>query len=321
MDSYQLLLRTNVSFFTGDPYACGPPPQIPHAVVIDQVYKEFFKLDSVVHYRCEDGYTMVESSHNNTICDYGNWTTGPTCSELWTVATHMHPYTHTHTHTPPLLQVQPAVWLISSGRLEECKSPATFLRARCDCHESRLRCLRLCHGGVLPCRKWPSGDVWTPEMVFTNRILTIQKSLQESWKSNDLVQLWWNFVDTLASVSRPPSRSEVLCVQWESGPARTGPDQFFLPPLCHPQPAWPFSILVPLAPAILCEVWRQEPGTHTSRSDTNNHIRLTCIAFPPLFRCCSELQRSAFTRRHAYMHWAAATGLARLNVCVYMTKW
>ncbi|XP_075877002.1 complement factor H-related protein 1-like [Nelusetta ayraudi] len=62
-----------------DPYACGPPPQIPHAVVIDQDYKDVFKLDSVVRYQCEDGYTMVESSHNNTICDYGNWTTGPTC--------------------------------------------------------------------------------------------------------------------------------------------------------------------------------------------------------------------------------------------------
>lgn len=101
----------------------------------------------------------------------------------------------------------------------------------------------------------------------------------------------------------------------------TGPDQFLLPPLCHPQLAWPFSILVPLAPAILCEVWRQEPRTHTSRSDINNHIRLTCIAFPPLFWCCLELQRSTFTRRHAYMHWAATTGLAWLNVCVYMTKW
>lgn len=50
----------------------------------------------MLHYQCRNGYTMVDTSVNKTICLYGKWTTGPTCSELGRVAAHTDALTHTH---------------------------------------------------------------------------------------------------------------------------------------------------------------------------------------------------------------------------------
>ncbi|XP_019128879.2 complement factor H-related protein 1-like isoform X6 [Larimichthys crocea] len=59
--------------------ACGEPPQIPHAVII-QGYQEVFAVDSEVQYKCKDGYTMGEAKNKKSIiCISGNWTEGPTC--------------------------------------------------------------------------------------------------------------------------------------------------------------------------------------------------------------------------------------------------
>lgn len=70
------------SCFTGDHEACRQPPRIPHAVITNQVYKELFNQDSEVQYQCEDGYTLLLTSNNNSIfCISGNWTEGPTCSK------------------------------------------------------------------------------------------------------------------------------------------------------------------------------------------------------------------------------------------------
>lgn len=68
--------------FTGNYEACHQPPQIPHAVITNHVYKELFNPDSEVKYQCEDGYTLVPTSNSNSIfCISGNWTKGPTCSK------------------------------------------------------------------------------------------------------------------------------------------------------------------------------------------------------------------------------------------------
>lgn len=70
------------SCFTGDDRACQQPPQIPHAVITNQVYKELFNPDSEVKYQCEDGYTLVPTNNINSIfCLSGNWTKGPRCSK------------------------------------------------------------------------------------------------------------------------------------------------------------------------------------------------------------------------------------------------
>ncbi|TKS80139.1 Complement factor H [Collichthys lucidus] len=59
--------------------ACGEPPQIPHAVII-QGYQEVFAVDSEVQYKCKDGYTMGEANNKKSIfCISGNWSLGPTC--------------------------------------------------------------------------------------------------------------------------------------------------------------------------------------------------------------------------------------------------
>ncbi|XP_037643546.1 CUB and sushi domain-containing protein 1-like isoform X7 [Sebastes umbrosus] len=60
-------------------HACGDPPQIPHAIIIDQEYQEVFPGDTEVQYECEDGYT-VEGAEKSIYCIAGNWTEGPKCS-------------------------------------------------------------------------------------------------------------------------------------------------------------------------------------------------------------------------------------------------
>lgn len=71
--------------FTESVQACGEPPKIPHAVIINQKYQEVFPVDSEVQYECEDGYTVEGApSKKYVFCIAGNWTEGPTCSK-WTL--------------------------------------------------------------------------------------------------------------------------------------------------------------------------------------------------------------------------------------------
>uniref|UniRef100_A0A3Q3X0D1 Sushi domain-containing protein n=1 Tax=Mola mola TaxID=94237 RepID=A0A3Q3X0D1_MOLML len=66
-------------------HTCNAPPQISHAVVVNQQYKELFAVDSEVEYQCEDEYTINGADNKKTIyCIAGYWTEGPVCSK-WTV--------------------------------------------------------------------------------------------------------------------------------------------------------------------------------------------------------------------------------------------
>ncbi|KAM7401049.1 hypothetical protein PAMA_005311 [Pampus argenteus] len=59
--------------------ACGEPPKVSHAVVINQGYQDVFAEDSEVQYECEDGFT-AETDTKTIICRAGTWTAAPTCS-------------------------------------------------------------------------------------------------------------------------------------------------------------------------------------------------------------------------------------------------
>ncbi|XP_026168842.1 complement factor H-like [Mastacembelus armatus] len=59
--------------------ACSAPSKIPHAVIINQEYKEVFDEESEVQYECEDGYTVEGGSTKSIRCTAGNWTVGPSC--------------------------------------------------------------------------------------------------------------------------------------------------------------------------------------------------------------------------------------------------
>ncbi|XP_028988938.1 complement factor H-like isoform X2 [Betta splendens] len=60
--------------------SCSEPPQLPHAVIINQTHQEVFAVDSEVMYQCEDGYTTEQGeSMKSVTCISGNWTEGPTC--------------------------------------------------------------------------------------------------------------------------------------------------------------------------------------------------------------------------------------------------
>lgn len=84
-NEYLYLLMTTVLTFTENIHACGEPPKIPNAVVLDIRYQELFAEDSRVQYQCKDGYTVEGPDHRTTIfCIAGNWTDGPKCSK-WTV--------------------------------------------------------------------------------------------------------------------------------------------------------------------------------------------------------------------------------------------
>ncbi|KAM8728666.1 complement factor H-related protein 3-like [Acanthopagrus schlegelii] len=63
--------------------ACGAPPKVPHAVIVDHGYKELFAEDTELQYECEDGYTAEGAGNDKTIvCIKGAWTEGPTCSRV-----------------------------------------------------------------------------------------------------------------------------------------------------------------------------------------------------------------------------------------------
>ena len=71
--------------FTESLQACGAPPKIPHAVIINQEYQDVFAADSEVKYECENGFTVEGADTTKTIiCIAGSWTTGPSCSK-WTI--------------------------------------------------------------------------------------------------------------------------------------------------------------------------------------------------------------------------------------------
>ncbi|XP_028329268.1 complement factor H-like [Gouania willdenowi] len=60
--------------------ACGEPPQVPHAVVIYQHYREEFADGTMLLYECEEGYTTEKYGTKASVtCQKGTWTAGPTC--------------------------------------------------------------------------------------------------------------------------------------------------------------------------------------------------------------------------------------------------
>ncbi|XP_053185606.1 complement factor H-like isoform X2 [Scomber japonicus] len=60
--------------------ACGEPPKIPHAVIINQEYQDLFAADSVLQYECEEGFTVEGVDTKKTIiCISGNWSTVSPC--------------------------------------------------------------------------------------------------------------------------------------------------------------------------------------------------------------------------------------------------
>lgn len=211
-----------------------------------------------------------------------------------------YPCTHTHTHH------RSSLWL--SWKQVEMLAALQW------------RCVTLPDGAIRRCAHW------TSEMVFTNQFLTIQKSLQESRKSNDPLQLWWSFVDTLASVSRPsPSGSEVLCVPWESGPAQTSsyyrlsviPNQLGRSQSSDLWYLWhqPFSVKSE-DQRLELTVAAQTPTTISGSPASRFPLCWNVVKNTLKLHLCT----TPLPRLH-HVHWAAATGLAWLNVCMYMTKW
>lgn len=75
----------NCPFWIERAGTCGEPPQVLHAVVINQGPREVFPEDSLVQYQCKDGYEMMGETddHKSIYCIKGNWTEPPTCSK-WT---------------------------------------------------------------------------------------------------------------------------------------------------------------------------------------------------------------------------------------------
>lgn len=73
----------NCPFWLEDPGACGEPPQIPHAVVMNRAHQEVFPEDSEVRYQCKDGYVMDDGpdDQKSIFCIRGNWPEAPTCSK------------------------------------------------------------------------------------------------------------------------------------------------------------------------------------------------------------------------------------------------
>uniref|UniRef100_A0A671UK93 Sushi domain-containing protein n=1 Tax=Sparus aurata TaxID=8175 RepID=A0A671UK93_SPAAU len=62
--------------------ACGAPPKVPHAVIMDHGHQELFAADTELRYECEDGYTAEGAGNDKTIvCIKGAWTKGPTCNQ------------------------------------------------------------------------------------------------------------------------------------------------------------------------------------------------------------------------------------------------
>ncbi|KAJ0059411.1 hypothetical protein NL108_016944 [Boleophthalmus pectinirostris] len=62
-----------------DEESCGPPPQIPNAVIINQVYEDIFPQEAKVQYVCRTGFELETRSKNTTICSYQQWDPLPSC--------------------------------------------------------------------------------------------------------------------------------------------------------------------------------------------------------------------------------------------------
>uniref|UniRef100_A0A8C6SAS1 Sushi domain-containing protein n=1 Tax=Neogobius melanostomus TaxID=47308 RepID=A0A8C6SAS1_9GOBI len=62
---------------------CGPPPQIPNAVIINHGYEEMFQEDAYVEYMCKSNFEL-ETNNNRAYCSYGQWLTPPSCRQKQT---------------------------------------------------------------------------------------------------------------------------------------------------------------------------------------------------------------------------------------------
>uniref|UniRef100_A0A8C6S9M7 Sushi domain-containing protein n=1 Tax=Neogobius melanostomus TaxID=47308 RepID=A0A8C6S9M7_9GOBI len=62
---------------------CGPPPQIPNAVIINHGYEEMFQEDAYVEYMCKSNFEL-ETNSNRAYCSYGQWLTPPSCRQKQT---------------------------------------------------------------------------------------------------------------------------------------------------------------------------------------------------------------------------------------------
>uniref|UniRef100_A0A3Q2FN06 Sushi domain-containing protein n=1 Tax=Cyprinodon variegatus TaxID=28743 RepID=A0A3Q2FN06_CYPVA len=62
------------------PSACGRPPKIPNAVVLQNQHQELFDEYSKAVYYCKDGFLTEDEERMKIVrCIFGNWTAGPTC--------------------------------------------------------------------------------------------------------------------------------------------------------------------------------------------------------------------------------------------------
>uniref|UniRef100_A0A3Q2ZRB6 Sushi domain-containing protein n=1 Tax=Kryptolebias marmoratus TaxID=37003 RepID=A0A3Q2ZRB6_KRYMA len=67
--------------------SCTEPPKVLNAVIIDEDYQEVFVEDSEVEYQCKGGYVTEEGATKKSVfCRAGQWTEGPTCSNVLTDA-------------------------------------------------------------------------------------------------------------------------------------------------------------------------------------------------------------------------------------------
>uniref|UniRef100_A0A3Q2CMR6 Sushi domain-containing protein n=1 Tax=Cyprinodon variegatus TaxID=28743 RepID=A0A3Q2CMR6_CYPVA len=63
------------------PSACGRPPKIPNAVVLQNQHQELFDEYSKAVYYCKDGFLTEDEERMKIVrCIFGNWTAGPTCT-------------------------------------------------------------------------------------------------------------------------------------------------------------------------------------------------------------------------------------------------
>ncbi|XP_038139473.1 complement factor H-like isoform X1 [Cyprinodon tularosa] len=63
------------------PSACGRPPKIPNAVILQNQHQELFDEYSKAVYYCKDGFLTEDEERMKIVrCIFGNWTAGPTCT-------------------------------------------------------------------------------------------------------------------------------------------------------------------------------------------------------------------------------------------------
>ncbi|XP_039458251.1 complement factor H-like isoform X2 [Oreochromis aureus] len=105
--------------------ACGAPPKIPHAVIINQRYQEVFAAGSEVQYVCEDGYT---AHTEKSVCIQGNWTPVPTCTNFCAVNTD---------DNPEYMSVGTVYIENGEEKRVDCVKPSRFSLE----HYSKVRCI------------------------------------------------------------------------------------------------------------------------------------------------------------------------------------